>query len=149
MEEAGAREDDEYGFLPYFMNNDEEDFVNNQIQGSPSKQIMLDGQMASENEKKAAKEFLNWIVYSEIGQQILVKKCKLIPAFKNNPYEPSDPLSRDLYRRVQEGTTFNASAIVPNDHWSVLGASMQKYLAGRCSREELIKEIEAYWADQK
>lgn len=149
MEEAGAREDDEYGFLPYFMNNDEEDFVNNQIQGSPSKQIMLDGQMASENEKKAAKEFLNWIVYSEIGQQILVEKCKLIPAFKNNPYEPSDPLSRDLYRRVQEGTTFNASAIVPNDHWSVLGASMQKYLAGRCSREELIKEIEAYWADQK
>lgn len=35
--EAGAQETDEYGFLPYFMNDDPDDFVNYQIQGSPSK----------------------------------------------------------------------------------------------------------------
>ncbi|MBO5473765.1 MAG: extracellular solute-binding protein [Lachnospiraceae bacterium] len=148
LEEAGAETTDEYGFLPYFMNNDEEDFANRMIQGSPSKQIMLDGQIASEQEKAAAKEFLNWIVYSEIGQQMLVKSCSLIPPFKNNPYEPEDPLSRDIYEHVQSGTAFNASAIVPNDHWSVLGAAMQKYLAGRCSREELMQAIEEYWAQQ-
>lgn len=149
LEEAGAKEEDEYGFLPYFMNNDENDFVNQMIQGSPSKQIMLDGQMASEEQKAAAKEFLNWIVYSEIGQQMLVKTCNVIPPFKNNPYEPEDPLSRDIYEHVQNGTAFNASAIVPNDHWSVLGSAMQKYLADRCDREELIGLIEEYWAEQK
>ena len=149
LEEAGAKEEDEYGFLPYFMNNDENDFVNQMIQGSPSKQIMLDGQMASEEQKAAAKEFLNWIVYSEIGQQMLVKTCNVIPPFKNNPYEPEDPLSRDIYEHVQNGTAFNASAIVPNDHWSVLGSAMQKYLADRCGREELIGLIEEYWAEQK
>ncbi|MGN0294523.1 MAG: carbohydrate ABC transporter substrate-binding protein, partial [Lachnospiraceae bacterium] len=69
--------------------------------------------------------------------------------FKNNPYEPEDPLSRAIYERVQEGTAFNASAIVPNDHWSVLGAAMQKYLAGRSDREELIESIQAYWDEQK
>lgn len=148
LEEAGAETEDAYGFLPYFLNNDENDFANQMIQGSPSKQIMLDGQIASDQEKAAAKEFLNWIVYSEIGQQMLVKSCSLIPPFKNNPYEPEDPLSRDIYEHVQNGTAFNASAIVPNDHWSILGAAMQKYLAGRCDREELMQSIEEYWAQQ-
>lgn len=149
LSEAGAENDDEYGFLPYFMNNDPEDFVNRQIQGSPSKQIMLDGQMASEKEQAAAKEFLNWIVYSEIGQQMLVKTCNVIPPFKNNPYEPADPLSRDIYEKVQASEAFNSSAIVPNDHWSVLGAAMQKYLAGRSDREELIDTIQEYWDEQE
>lgn len=148
LEEAGAETEDAYGFLPYFLNSDEDDFANQMIQGSPSKQIMLDGQVASDQEKAAAKEFLNWIVYSEIGQQMLVKSCSVIPPFKNNPYEPEDPLSRDIYAHVQEGTAFNASAIVPNDHWSILGAAMQKYLAGRCDREELMQSIEEYWAQQ-
>ena len=148
LEEAGADTDDEYSFLPYFMNDDPDDFVNRQIQGSPSKQIMLDGQMATEKQQAAAKEFLNWIVYSEIGQQMLVKTCALVPPFVNNPYEPADPLSRAIYERVQTGDAFNASAIVPNDHWSILGAAMQKYLAGRSDRAELVSSIQAYWNEQ-
>lgn len=149
ISEAGAEEEDEYGFLPYFLNNDKNDFVNQQIQASPSKQVMLDGQIASEKEQAAAKEFLNWIVYSEIGQQMLVKTCNIIPPFKNNPYAPSDPLSADIYAKVHENKAFNASAIVPNDHWSVLGASMQKYLADRSDREELTEDIQKYWDEQE
>mgnify|MGYP005763525505 FL=1 len=149
LEDADAEKDDEYGFLPYFMNNDPDDFVNWQIQASPSKQVMLDGVVATEQQLAAAKEFLSWIVYSEIGQQMLVKTCNIIPPFRNNPYEPSDPLSRDIYSHVHDGTAFNASAIVPNDHWSILGAAMQKYLAGRSDRAELIASIEDYWAQQK
>ena len=149
LEDADAEKDDAYGFLPYFMNNDPEDFVNCQIQASPSKQVMLDGVMATEKQLAAAKEFLNWIVYSEIGQQMLVKTCNIIPPFQNNPYEPSDPLSRDIYNHVHDGAAFNASAIVPNDHWSILGAAMQKYLAQRSDRAELIASIEDYWAQQQ
>lgn len=51
LAEAGAENEDEYGFLPYFMNNDADDFANSQIQGSPSKQVMLDGQIATEKEQ--------------------------------------------------------------------------------------------------
>lgn len=149
LSEAGAEEDDEYGFLPYFMNDDKSDFANQQIQASPSKQVMLDGQIASDKEQAAAKEFLNWIVYSEIGQQMLVKTCNIIPPFKNNPYEPGDPLSADIYTKVHEEKAFNASAIVPNDHWAVLGASMQKYLAGRSDRAELTEDIQKYWDEQE
>ena len=111
--------------------------------------ILIDNEINEDTKRyAAAKEFLNWMVYSEIGQQMLVKTCNLIPPFQNNPYEPSDPLSRDIYEKVREGKAFNASAIVPNDHWSVLGAAMQKYLANRSDREELIQSIEAYWAEQ-
>lgn len=149
LSEAGAEEDDEYGFLPYFMNNDRNDFANQMIQASPSKQVMLDGQVATEKEQAAGKEFLNWIVYSEIGQQMLVKTCNVIPPFQNNPYEPSDPLSRDIYTKVHEQKAFNASAIVPNDHWSVLGAAMQKYLAGRSDKDEMIGAIQDYWDEQE
>ncbi len=149
LAEAGAEEEDEYGFLPYFLNDDEDDFVNQQIQASPSKQVMLDGQIATEKEQKAAKEFLNWIVFSEIGQQMLVKTCNIIPPFQNNPYEPSDPLSADIYQKVHEGKAFNASAIVPNDHWAVLGAAMQKYLADRSDREELTESVQKYWDEQE
>ena len=64
---------------------------------------MLDDIVATDEQKAAAKEFLNWLVYSEIGQQMVVKTCGLIPPFKNNPNEPSDPLSRDIYEKVQNG----------------------------------------------
>ena len=92
---------------------------------------------------------MNWIVFSEIGQQMLVKTCNIIPPFQNNPYEPSDPLSADIYQKVHEGKAFNASAIVPNDHWAVLGAAMQKYLVDRSDREELTESIQEYWDEQE
>ncbi len=147
--EAGAEETDEYGFLPYFMNNDKEDFANQMIQGAPSKQVMVDRQIATEKEQAAGRQFLNWIVFGEIGQQMLVKTCNIIPPFQNNPYEPSDPLSRDIYEKVHAQKAFSASVIVPNDHWAVLGAAMQKYLAGRSDRRELMESIQDYWDEQE
>ncbi len=149
LAEAGAEETDEYGFLPYFMNNDKEDFANQMIQGAPSKQVMVDRQIATEKEQAAGRQFLNWIVFSEIGQQMLVKTCNIIPPFQNNPYEPSDPLSRDIYEKVHAQKAFSASVIVPNDHWAVLGAAMQKYLAGRSDRRELMETIQDYWDEQE
>lgn len=149
LSEAGAEETDEYGFLPYFMNNDKSDFANQMIQGAPSKQVMVDRQIATPKEQAAGKQFLSWMVYSEIGQQMLVKTCNIIPPFKNNPYEPADPLSRDLYEKVHARKAFSASVIVPNDHWAVLGAAMQKYLAGRSDRDELMESIQDYWNEQE
>lgn len=149
LEEAGAKTTDDYGFLPYFLGNDSSDFSNNKIQASPSKQVMIDKQEATENEKAAAKQFLNWMVYSEIGQQMLVYSCALIPACTNNPYEPSDPLSVSIYEKAKAGETYNASATVPSDHWKVLGAAVQKYLAGRSDQEEFKNTIQEYWEAQE
>lgn len=147
--EAGAETTDDYGFLPYVFGNDSTDFMNTQIQAGPSKQVMIDRIKATEEEIQAAKDFLNWIVYEEAGQKAIVEGCALISPFKNNAFTPLDPLGADIKEKMNANLTFPASAITPGDHWSVLGAQMQKYIAKQSSREELASEIETYWTTQK
>lgn len=149
IEEAGAETTDEYGFLPFVLGNDTTDFANTSIQAAPSKQVMIDNVQATKEQQEAAKEFLNWIVYSEVGQQLLVETCALIPATANNAFEPLDPLGRDIKVKLSSGNTFNSSFIAPSDHWSVMGAAMQKYIAKQSSREELTKSLADYWTAQK
>lgn len=149
LEEAGASKDDEYGFLPFVLGNDTTDFANNGIQASATKQVMIDGEQATEEEIAAAKEFLNWIVYSDEGQRMLVEEAALIPACTNNAYQPLDPLSKDIQQKMAADETYSSCFIAPADHWSVLGASMQKYMAGESDRTGLAAEIDAYWTAQE
>ncbi len=146
--DSGASAEDEYGFLPYVLGNDTADFANNGIQAAASKQVMIDATQATETEIAAAKEFLNWIVYSETGQKMLVEDAAIIPACGNNTNAALDPLGKDIQSKMAEGKTFSSSFIAPSDHWSVLGAAMQKYIAGQSSKEELATEIDTYWTSQ-
>lgn len=149
MAEAGASTDDEYGFLPFILGNDTSDFANTGMQACATKQVMIDKVQASEAEIAAAKEFINWITYSEAGQRMLVEDAALIPACSNNVNAPLDPLGKDIQSKMQAGNVYSSSFIAPSDHWSVLGASMQKYLAGESDRAGLAAEIDGYWAEQK
>lgn len=149
IEEAGASRDDEYGFLPFVLGNDTTDFANNGIQAAASKQVMIDSTKATEDEIAAAKEFLNWIVYNDEGQKMLVEVAAIIPSCANNAYMPLDPLGRDIKTKLAENKTYSSSYIAPSDHWSALGAVMQKYIAKESSKEELSADINAYWTSQK
>lgn len=148
LSEAGASEDDGYGFLPFFLGNDTSDFANTSIQASASKQVMIDRVQAKPEEQAAAKEFLNWIVYSETGQKMLVEDCALIPACKNNEVVPVDPLGKDIKEKMSSGKTYSSSYIAPSDHWNALGAAMQKYVSGG-NKAELAQAIDGYWKSQK
>ena len=148
LSDAGASASEEYGFIPFVLGNDTSDFANNGIQASASKQVMIDKVQASEQEIAAAKEFLNWIVYNEEGQKLLVESCAVIPACGNNSFEPVDPLGMDIKNKMAAGKTFSSSFIAPSDHWSVMGAAMQKYIGGQSSKEELAKSLGDYWAAQ-
>lgn len=147
--DAGANEEDGYGFLPWVLGNDTSDFANNGIQAAASKQVMIDKKQATPEQQAAAKEFIDWIVNSESGQKMLVEDCAVIPATSNNEFAPLDPLGKDIKAKMADGKVFNSSFIAPGDHWSVMGAEMQKYLADQSSREQLGAALEAYWAAQK
>lgn len=149
IEEAGASTSDEYGFLPYVLGNDTSDLANTKIQASASKAVIIDKTLATDDQIAAAKEFLNWIVYSDNGQKMLVQNACVIPACKNNTYEALDPLGKDIQAKMAAGNTYSSSYIAPSDHWSVLGASMQKYLAGESTKDQLASDIDAYWTSQK
>lgn len=149
IEEAGASANDEYGFLPFVLGNDSSNFANTGIQAAASKQVMIDAVQSTEEEREAAKEFINWLVYEDSGQKMLVEKAAIIPACSNNAYAAVDPLGKDIQERLSAGNVFASSYIAPSDHWSVLGAAMQKYIAGESGKEELAKDINTYWTSQE
>ena len=149
LEEAGASKEDEYGFISMVFGNDSADFANTKIQSAPTKLVMIDAVQADEQQIAAAKEFLNWLVYSETGQKMLVETIAVIPACSNNANVPLDPLGKDIQMRMKEGRVYASGFVAPSDHWSELGVSMQKYLAGESTREQLAEEVDAYWAAQK
>lgn len=149
LSDAGASASEEYGFIPFVLGNDTSDFANNGIQASATKQVMIDKVQASEQEIAAAKEFLSWIVYNEDGQKLLVESCAVIPACANNSFEPVDPLGMDIKNKMAAGKTFSSSFVAPSDHWSVMGAAMQKYIGGQSSKEELAKSLTDYWEAQE
>lgn len=149
LAEADAESSDAYGFLPFVLGNDTADFANNGIQAAASKQVIIDNKLADEQQQAAAREFLNWLVYSESGAKMLVENAALIPAAKNNTNEALDPLSKDIQNKMKAGKTFASSYIAPSDHWKVVGGFMQKYLAKEATKEQLAQDIDAYWESQK
>lgn len=149
MAEAGAETEDSYGFFPFVMGNDTSDVANTGMQACATKQVMIDAEQSTEQEVAAAKEFLNWIVYSESGQRMLVEEAALVPACSNNSFQPVDPLGQDIQEKLNAGQVYTSSFIAPADHWSVLGAAMQKYIGRQSSRDELAQSIDSYWASQQ
>ncbi|MGF7400058.1 ABC transporter substrate-binding protein [Thermoanaerobacterium thermosaccharolyticum] len=137
----------QYGFIPVPISNNPDDYGNSQIAVGPSKFIGIDKTQNNAAQQDAAKKFLNWLVYSQAGQDVLVNKANVIPAFKNIVLEPQDPLAKSIKQYMEEGNTLRLefNTILPSDHWSKLGASMQKYLSGVTDRKGLINDIESYW----
>lgn len=117
--------------------------------GSPSKQVMIDKECSTEEQRAAAKDFLNWLVFSEEGQDVMVNKCSMVPAFSNIDVEATNPLALSVQKYSKAGKLFPGYVNYPGDHWQMVGAILQKYLGGQIDRAGLAAEIEAYWAALK
>lgn len=130
------------GIMPVPQNTDSD--VNTKLVGGGSKYFFIDN-TKSEAEIQAAKDFLNWLVYDEAGQDFIVNTCALVPAFSNNTLPVSDPLGASVKSFADAGALIGNYNYFPDDHLSLNGASFQKYLAGQTDRAGFIGEIEAYW----
>lgn len=138
-----------FAFLPVPTSNDPADYGNSGIPVSITKFIAVDKEQNTPEQQAAARKFLDWMVYSASGQDALVNRCSMIPAFRNVALMPQDPLSQSVIRDYisKDRTIFWPQT--PSDHWAKLGVFMQKYLANVISREELLKEIRNYWMKVK
>ena len=137
-----------YGFVPYVLSDNAEDYGNKQIVAFGSKYVALDATQNSEAQQAAGKAFLNWLVYEPNGQDALVNKANLVPAFANIKLEIADPLGRSIVSQIADGTVIPAIdnfTVMPADHWSVVGASLQKYLSGYSDAATLAQEVQDYW----
>ncbi|MNV75416.1 hypothetical protein D3C71_1686990 [compost metagenome] len=88
-------------------------------------------------------------MYEQNGQDFLVNKASIIPAFKNITLPAADPLGKSIQDYIARGKSEPSMSLMPADHWSVVGASMQKYLSGAGDRAALAKEIGDYWKNLK
>lgn len=122
------------------------DGTNAKMEGGGSKYFFIDSsEDTSEEQRQAAKDFLNWLVLDEEGNKFLTEECNLVPAYSNISAEALDPLSTSVKAFADAGNLIPNYDYLPDDHYSICGASMQKYLAGQIDRAGLATEIENYW----
>ncbi|MEM2742342.1 MAG: extracellular solute-binding protein [Thermoplasmata archaeon] len=149
LEEVNPNNKD-YGFIPVPLNNDPNNFFNGAIVALPTKMLCIDVRNNSKEQQEAAKTLLNWFVYNGNGQKSWVYGLNIIPPFGNITITPDDPLAKSIVEYAKLGKTFKIPyAILPSDHWPIIGAHMQKYLAGRINRRQLLTEIMNYWTKAK
>jgi raffinose/stachyose/melibiose transport system substrate-binding protein len=133
------------GMMP--VPNNSGDGTNEKLVGGGSKYFFIDSsENTSAEQQQAAKDFLNWLANDEEGQSFVVNDCALVPAFSNNTLEVTDPLGKSVKAYADAGALIGNYNYLPDDHYSVVGASMQKYLAGEIDRAGLADEITSYWA---
>ena len=105
----------------------------------------------SDAEKKAAKEFLNWMYTSPQGQEFVINKFKFIPALSGYDKSPDDPLSKDILKYSKAGKTTPWVFMGFPSSWGmdVLGANIQKYMAGEITWEEVESNSKKAWEDAR
>ena len=129
---------------------DLQDDYTGKLVGGGSKMFYVDAsEYTSEEKQQQAKDFLNWLVSSDAGKTFISDTCGMVSPFKSNDVACSDDLGKAVKTFADAGLLVPNYNYLPDDHYSVLGAEMQKYLADQCTREELATAIQEYWKSAK
>ena len=131
-----------YGIMHYPINGDFSSM--GRLNANATKFIAIDNVKATPEQQQAAKDFLNWLVYDEAGQDVLVNKCAVVPAFSNIKLDMTNDFNAGVKSYVDEGLV-NEYVPLPSDHRSSLAAYMQKYLAGELDRAEMAQHLDEFW----
>ena len=100
----------------------------------------------TDDQRAAAKDFLNWLVNETEGQEFIVNECALVPAYSNITLAVQDPLGASVKSYADSGALIANYNYLPDDHYAKTGASFLKYLAGEIDRAGFADEVTAYWA---
>lgn len=133
------------GIMPVPQNLQDE--YSDCLVGGGSKYFYIDNsEYTTDEQRMAALDFLNWLVYSEEGQILVSDTCGMVSPFSNNTVACSNDLGNIVKQYVDAGKLVPNYDYDPDDHYSIVGANMQEYLAGRIDRKTLAEDIEAYWS---
>jgi raffinose/stachyose/melibiose transport system substrate-binding protein len=135
---------DKMGMMP--VPNDSNDGSSEKLVGGGSKYFFIDSSdNTSDAQRQAAKDFLNWLVYDEAGQDFIVNQCALVPAYSNITLAVQDPLGASVKTYADKDALIPNYNYLPDDHYAKTGASFQKYLAGDIDRAGFADEVTEYW----
>ncbi len=132
------------GIMP--LPQDIEDEYTGYLDGGVTKYVIIDSsEYTTDEQREAALDFLDWLVYSEDGKELISDTCGLISPFRNNTIPCSNPLSDTIKEYADNGKLIQTYENMPSDYQFILGARMQDYLEGTISRLQLAMYIEEYW----
>lgn len=124
--------------------------ANKRLVGGGSKYFYIDSSKnTSDEQRQAAKDFLNWLASDAEGNSFLTERCSLVPAISGVDGSALDPLSKSVKKYADAGMLTPSYNYLPDDHIPAAGGIMQKYLADAIDREGLASELCAYWAGAK
>jgi raffinose/stachyose/melibiose transport system substrate-binding protein len=102
--------------------------------------------------KPEAKEFLNWLVTSDIGKNYLTKEFKFIPALKTIPADAASvgTPGEDIAKYLKENKVLGWHwPKYPDGSPQEMAASLQKYIAGKVNRDQVLAEFQGTWDKMK
>ncbi|MFC7062365.1 ABC transporter substrate-binding protein [Halobacillus seohaensis] len=101
---------------------------------------------------EASKNFLDWMYTSESGKKFVTDEFKFVPAYEGyEDLEIADPISQEIYNYASNGDTIGWVFLGAPTAWteSEMAASMQEYLAGDITWEEVEEQASSAWADAR
>lgn len=132
------------GIMP--LPQDIQDAYTGCIVGGGSKFFYIDSsEYTTDEQREAAKGFLNWIVDSDEGKTLISDTCGMVSPFKSNTVPCTNALGAMVKEYADAGKMVPNYDFDPDDHLSVVGAHMQEYLADKIDRTQLATDIEEYW----
>lgn len=108
---------------------------------------------ASDAQKAAAKEFINWLYTDPEGQKIVVEDCNFVPPYDNfGDLKATDPLAQRIMDANSAGDTMDGwvySGAPSTWGQQAAGVMVQKYLAGEAGWEEVTQSSIDQWASMR
>lgn len=136
---------DKFGFIPVPISNNASDFGNNELSIGVTKYFIIN-KNSSPEQQQAAKDFLNYIAFTDRGHKFLVEDCGVITSFNNITQIDNDPLSNELIKYRDSGNFTELSTnYLPENNANIVGSAFRKYLNDEISREDLIQQIIDFW----
>jgi raffinose/stachyose/melibiose transport system substrate-binding protein len=102
--------------------------------------------------KPEAKEFLNWMVSSDIGKKYITKDFKFIPAFTTISADPADLglIAAEIIKYNKDGKVLSWNwSKYPEGATNEFGATIQKYIAGKDTKDQMFADFQKTWDNLK
>lgn len=102
---------------------------------------------SSSEHQDVANDVLNWMVTSDAGKEILLKKCQVIPAMKGMEFEGENPLSEDVLTYINDNKTGIWSwNLWPNGFYNESGKILQEYISeGNGDKDSKLSKMDDTW----
>ncbi len=142
---ADINPDAQIGLMPYPMGDEEDTLGNKEIVLSYS-MFAIDKLQSSEAEQAAAIDFFNWLITSEEGQDHYINTLTFTPVFEGFKIQPTNPLAKQIVEYMAAGNTLERmSDYFPAGVMNKFGATMQQYLDGVITREDVATQFTDEW----